>query len=101
MTQHPLFYHNRYRFKFYETNSRNVPVRASLLALAVAFPFLFIPSLDVIATVVTMIFLLNYTAVNATCALMSILRLHSWRPKFRYEICLSVFVCLRFQKAPA
>lgn len=38
---------------------------------------------DFITTVVTMIFLLNYFSVNLTCALISTLKLHSWRPKFR------------------
>eukprot|EP00124_Ichthyophonus_hoferi_P001869 Ihof_evm9s110 gene=Ihof_evmTU9s110 len=65
-------------------NSRGIPPYALAGSMIVALPFIFIPNLDIIATIVTMLYLLNYAAVNFSCFLMTVLGSPSWRPSFRF-----------------
>eukprot|EP00123_Amoebidium_parasiticum_P011961 comp21026_c0_seq1/m.28237 comp21026_c0_seq1/g.28237 ORF comp21026_c0_seq1/g.28237 comp21026_c0_seq1/m.28237 type:complete len:1182 (-) comp21026_c0_seq1:729-4274(-) len=65
-------------------NAWGIPTYALAGSMITAFPFLFIPNLDIIATIVTMLYLLNYTAVNFSCFLLTALGAPSWRPRFRF-----------------
>lgn len=52
--------------------------------MLVALPFILVKNLDLIATIVTMLYLLNYAAVNFSCFLLTVLGAPSWRPRFRF-----------------
>ena len=85
------------------------PRRASIVCFFVALPFCFIPDLDTIAAVVTMCFVLAYAVMNFTCFLLSVLKLHNWRPKYKFYhwstallgflVCIAIMVFIQYYAA--
>eukprot|EP01137_Pigoraptor_chileana_P021003 Opistho-2@84147 len=61
------------------------PGRTEVVSMMIAIPFVFIPDLDNLATVVTLVFLLCYGFTSLACLSLQLLRLPGWRPKFRYH----------------
>lgn len=63
---------------------RGEPFRALLLTAAISEIGILIASLDYVAPIITMFFLLCYGFVNMACALQTLLRTPNWRPRFRF-----------------
>lgn len=74
------------------------PKRALLLTLLISEIGVIIASLDAVAPIITMFFLMCYGFVNFACVLQSLLRLPNWRPRFRFYhwslSLLGVVLCL-------
>jgi len=81
---------------FSVTSKDGEPKRALLLTLIISEIGVLIASLDAVAPIITMFFLMCYGFVNFACTLQSLLRLPNWRPRFRfYHWSLSLIgVCL-------
>ncbi|XP_076014142.1 solute carrier family 12 member 7 isoform X3 [Genypterus blacodes] len=80
------------------------PTWALLLTAAICEIGILIASLDAVAPILSMFFLMCYLFVNAACALQTLLRTPNWRPRFKYyhwtlsflgmSLCLSLmFIC--------
>ncbi|XP_014679087.1 PREDICTED: solute carrier family 12 member 6-like, partial [Priapulus caudatus] len=69
---------------FAASTSRGEPARALLLTALISELGVLISSLDYIAPIITMFFLMCYGFVNLACALQTLLRTPSWRPRFRF-----------------
>ncbi|XP_056009154.1 solute carrier family 12 member 6-like isoform X2 [Ostrea edulis] len=84
------------------TTKRGEPFRALLLTALISELGILVANLDMVAPVITMFFLMCYGFVNMACALQTLLRTPSWRPRFKfYHWILSLFglalcVCLMF-----
>lgn len=66
------------------STKRGEPARALLLTACLSELGILIASLDYIAPIITMFFLMCYGFVNLACALQTILRTPNWRPRFRF-----------------
>ncbi|XP_029437620.1 solute carrier family 12 member 6 isoform X2 [Rhinatrema bivittatum] len=60
------------------------PTWALLLTAAIAELGILIASLDLVAPILSMFFLMCYLFVNLACALQTLLRSPNWRPRFHY-----------------
>ncbi|XP_070576078.1 solute carrier family 12 member 4-like isoform X2 [Ptychodera flava] len=60
------------------------PTWALLLTACITEVGILIASLDMVAPIITMFFLMCYMFVNFACALQTLLRTPNWRPRFRY-----------------
>ncbi|XP_077399884.1 solute carrier family 12 member 6 isoform X2 [Vanacampus margaritifer] len=60
------------------------PTWALLLTALIAEMGILIASLDLVAPILTMFFLMCYLFVNLACALQTLLRTPNWRPRFSY-----------------
>ncbi|XP_069797206.1 solute carrier family 12 member 6-like isoform X2 [Narcine bancroftii] len=60
------------------------PTWALLLTVVIAELGILIASLDMVAPILSMFFLMCYLFVNLACALQTLLRTPNWRPRFRY-----------------
>ncbi|KAF7235634.1 Solute carrier family 12 member 6 [Varanus komodoensis] len=60
------------------------PTWALLLTAGIAELGILIASLDLVAPILSMFFLMCYLFVNLACALQTLLRSPNWRPRFRY-----------------
>uniref|UniRef100_A0A670J718 Solute carrier family 12 member 6 n=1 Tax=Podarcis muralis TaxID=64176 RepID=A0A670J718_PODMU len=60
------------------------PTWALLLTAGIAELGILIASLDMVAPILSMFFLMCYLFVNLACALQTLLRSPNWRPRFRY-----------------
>ncbi|XP_043565992.1 solute carrier family 12 member 5-like [Chiloscyllium plagiosum] len=80
------------------------PTWALLLTACICETGILIASLDEVAPILSMFFLMCYMFVNLACALQTLLRTPNWRPRFRYyhwtmsflgmSLCLSLmFIC--------
>ncbi|CDW57962.1 protein kcc [Trichuris trichiura] len=77
---------------FQKTTSRGEPLRAILLSTCICECCILIAFLESITALISQFFLMCYMSVNAACALQSILKAPSWRPRFRfYHWTLSMF----------
>ncbi|KAI0215201.1 Solute carrier family 12 member 6 [Lamellibrachia satsuma] len=77
---------------FSVTTKKGEPMRALLLTATISEIGVLIASLDYIAPIITMFFLMCYGFVNLACALQTLLKTPSWRPRFRfYHWTLSLF----------
>ncbi|XP_069489866.1 solute carrier family 12 member 6 isoform X2 [Ambystoma mexicanum] len=80
--------------------SNGEPTWALLLTAVIAELGILIASLDLVAPILSMFFLMCYLFVNLACALQTLLRSPNWRPRFHYyhwtlsflgmSICLSL-----------
>lgn len=52
--------------------------------MCIAEAGILIASLDAVAPIITMFFLMCYAFVNLACALQSLLKSPSWRPRYKY-----------------
>lgn len=89
--------------KFFSvTTKRGEPFRALLLTVAISEIGILIANLDVVAPVITMFFLMCYGFVNLACALQTLVKTPSWRPRFRFYhwalslLGLALCICLMF-----
>ncbi|XP_078500948.1 solute carrier family 12 member 6 isoform X3 [Lissotriton helveticus] len=64
--------------------SNGEPTWALLLTAAIAELGILIASLDLVAPILSMFFLMCYLFVNLACALQTLLRSPNWRPRFHY-----------------
>ncbi|XP_046375245.1 solute carrier family 12 member 4-like isoform X6 [Haliotis rufescens] len=69
---------------FSKTTKRGEPVRALLLTMLISEFGILIASLDYVAPIITMFFLMCYGFVNMACAMLTLLRTPNWRPRFRF-----------------
>ncbi|XP_062335647.1 solute carrier family 12 member 7 isoform X3 [Osmerus eperlanus] len=80
------------------------PTWALLLTAAICEIGILIASLDAVAPILSMFFLMCYLFVNLACAVQTLLRTPNWRPRFKYyhwalsflgmSLCLSLmFIC--------
>eukprot|EP00051_Salpingoeca_urceolata_P029211 m.6462 g.6462 ORF g.6462 m.6462 type:complete len:1025 (+) comp2653_c0_seq1:160-3234(+) len=69
---------------FAKGNAAGEPTRALILTAIIAEVGVLIASLDAVAPIITMFFLMCYGFVNLACSLQSLLRAPSWRPRFHY-----------------
>ncbi|XP_061591860.1 solute carrier family 12 member 5b [Cololabis saira] len=80
------------------------PTWALLLTAAICEIGIIIASLDAVAPILSMFFLMCYMFVNLACALQTLLRTPNWRPRFKFyhwalsflgmSLCLSLmFIC--------
>ncbi|XP_064611354.1 solute carrier family 12 member 4-like isoform X2 [Liolophura sinensis] len=69
---------------FKVTTKKGEPMRAILLTAAISEIGILIASLDYVAPIITMFFLMCYGFVNMACALQTLLRTPNWRPRFRF-----------------
>lgn len=69
---------------FSVTTKRGEPFRALLLTLLISEIGICIANLDHVAPIITMFFLMCYGFVNMACALQTLLRTPSWRPRFQF-----------------
>ncbi|XP_052398912.1 solute carrier family 12 member 7 isoform X4 [Carassius gibelio] len=60
------------------------PTWALLLTAVICESGILIASLDAVAPILSMFFLMCYLFVNLACALQTLLRTPNWRPRFRY-----------------
>jgi potassium/chloride transporter 4/5/6 len=60
------------------------PTRALLLTVAICQVAILIGNVDAIAPLLSMFFLMCYGFVNLACALQTLLKTPSWRPRFQY-----------------
>nr|XP_054748725.1 solute carrier family 12 member 4-like isoform X2 [Lytechinus pictus] len=68
------------------------PTWALLLTALISEIGILIASLDLVAPIITMFFLMCYAFVNLACALQTLLKTPNWRPRFRfYHWILSFF----------
>lgn len=68
------------------------PRRAVLMTLALCLPAMFIPDIETVATYTSLAFLCMYASMNASCFVVSVLNLHSWRPQFKYYHWFTAFL---------
>lgn len=64
--------------------SNGEPTWALLLTAGIAELGILIASLDLVAPILSMFFLMCYLFVNLACAVQTLLRTPNWRPRFRY-----------------
>ncbi|XP_033755337.1 solute carrier family 12 member 6-like isoform X2 [Pecten maximus] len=69
---------------FSVTTKRGEPFRALIMTVFISEIGILIASLDDVAPIITMFFLMCYGFVNMACALQTLLRTPSWRPRFRF-----------------
>ncbi|XP_028934280.1 solute carrier family 12 member 6 isoform X2 [Ornithorhynchus anatinus] len=69
---------------FGHSKANGEPTWALLLTAAIAELGILIASLDLVAPILSMFFLMCYLFVNLACALQTLLRSPNWRPRFRY-----------------
>ncbi|OWF50135.1 Solute carrier family 12 member 6 [Mizuhopecten yessoensis] len=69
---------------FSVTTKRGEPFRALIMTVLISEVGILIASLDDVAPIITMFFLMCYGFVNMACALQTLLRTPSWRPRFRF-----------------
>uniref|UniRef100_A0A2R9AVH8 Solute carrier family 12 member 6 n=1 Tax=Pan paniscus TaxID=9597 RepID=A0A2R9AVH8_PANPA len=69
---------------FGHSKANGEPTWALLLTAAIAELGILIASLDLVAPILSMFFLMCYLFVNLACALQTLLRTPNWRPRFRY-----------------
>ncbi|RDD47585.1 Solute carrier family 12 member 6 [Trichoplax sp. H2] len=69
---------------FKVTSKSGEPTRALILTFFIAEIGIIIASLDSVAPIITIFFLMCYSFVNLACTLQSLLKAPSWRPRFRY-----------------
>eukprot|EP00049_Salpingoeca_infusionum_P011376 m.197903 g.197903 ORF g.197903 m.197903 type:complete len:1056 (+) comp14912_c0_seq1:122-3289(+) len=83
---------------FGKASASGEPTRALILTVLISECGIVIASLDAVAPILTMFFLLCYGFVNLACSLQSLLKAPSWRPRFRYYhwslSALGVLLCL-------
>uniref|UniRef100_A0A5S6QV31 Solute carrier family 12 member 6 n=1 Tax=Trichuris muris TaxID=70415 RepID=A0A5S6QV31_TRIMR len=76
----------------FQKTTRGEPLRAILLSICICECCILIAFLESITALISQFFLMCYMSVNAACALQSILKAPSWRPRFRfYHWTLSMF----------
>ncbi|XP_053401754.1 solute carrier family 12 member 4-like isoform X2 [Mercenaria mercenaria] len=63
---------------------RGEPFLALLLTVGIAEAGVLVGNLDYVTPVITMFFLMCYLFVNLACALQTLLRSPSWRPRYRF-----------------
>ncbi|XP_041417026.1 solute carrier family 12 member 4 isoform X2 [Xenopus laevis] len=89
---------------FGQGKANGEPTWALLLTAFIAELGILIASLDMVAPVLSMFFLMCYLFVNLACAVQTLLRTPNWRPRFKYyhwalsffgmSICLALmFIC--------
>uniref|UniRef100_A0A8B9K4P8 Solute carrier family 12 member 4 n=1 Tax=Astyanax mexicanus TaxID=7994 RepID=A0A8B9K4P8_ASTMX len=66
------------------------PTWALLLTGLIAELGILIASLDMVAPILSMFFLMCYLFVNLACAVQTLLRTPNWRPRFKYYHCVCV-----------
>ncbi|MBN3290667.1 S12A4 protein, partial [Polypterus senegalus] len=64
--------------------SNGEPTWALLLTAVIAELGILIASLDMVAPILSMFFLMCYLFVNLACAVQTLLRTPNWRPRFKY-----------------
>ncbi|XP_074646904.1 solute carrier family 12 member 4-like isoform X2 [Tubulanus polymorphus] len=69
---------------FSVTTKKGEPVRALLMTACITELGILIASLDYVAPIITMFFLMCYGFVNLACALQTLLKTPNWRPRFRF-----------------
>eukprot|EP00039_Didymoeca_costata_P006209 m.88294 g.88294 ORF g.88294 m.88294 type:complete len:942 (+) comp13158_c0_seq1:178-3003(+) len=69
---------------FGKSSASGEPVRALILTVLIAEGAVLIASLDLVAPIITMFFLMCYAFVNLACALQSLLKSPSWRPTYQF-----------------
>ncbi|XP_054608966.1 solute carrier family 12 member 6-like isoform X2 [Dunckerocampus dactyliophorus] len=69
---------------FGQGKANGEPTWALLLTALIAELGILIASLDLVAPILTMFFLMCYLFVNLACALQTLLRTPNWRPRFSY-----------------
>ncbi|KAK6186052.1 hypothetical protein SNE40_008163 [Patella caerulea] len=69
---------------FSATTKRGEPFRALILTAVISEIGILIASLDYVAPIITMFFLMCYGFVNMACALQTLLQTPNWRPRFRF-----------------
>ncbi|KAJ8268729.1 hypothetical protein COCON_G00113360 [Conger conger] len=69
---------------FGEGKANGEPTWALLLTALIAELGILIASLDLVAPILSMFFLMCYLFVNLACALQTLLRTPNWRPRFSY-----------------
>ena len=69
---------------FGKASSTGEPTRALVLTVIIAECGVLIASLDAVAPIITMFFLMCYLFVNIACVLQSLLKAPSWRPRYKY-----------------
>ncbi|XP_044521079.1 solute carrier family 12 member 6 isoform X1 [Gracilinanus agilis] len=69
---------------FGHSKANGEPTWALLLTAVIAELGILIASLDLVAPILSMFFLMCYLFVNLACALQTLLRTPNWRPRFRY-----------------
>eukprot|EP00041_Stephanoeca_diplocostata_P025237 m.656760 g.656760 ORF g.656760 m.656760 type:complete len:1031 (-) comp22706_c0_seq1:147-3239(-) len=83
---------------FGKASKTGEPTRALVLTVLIAECGVLIASLDTVAPIITMFFLMCYGFINLACALQSLLRSPSWRPRYKYYhwglSALGVLMCL-------
>jgi len=67
-----------------KASSGGEPHRALIVTVCIAQCSVMLASLDAVAPIITMFFLMCYCFVNVACALQSLLKSPSWRPRYRY-----------------
>uniref|UniRef100_A0A8C4MW58 Solute carrier family 12 member 4 n=1 Tax=Equus asinus asinus TaxID=83772 RepID=A0A8C4MW58_EQUAS len=70
------------------------PTWALLLTALIAELGILIASLDMVAPILSMFFLMCYLFVNLACAVQTLLRTPNWRPRFKYYHCFLGSSCL-------
>lgn len=68
---------------FSVTTKSGEPLRALVLTAMISLIGVLIASLDYIAPIITMFFLMCYGFVNLACVLQSLLKTPNWRPRFK------------------
>ncbi|XP_028811672.1 solute carrier family 12 member 4 isoform X2 [Denticeps clupeoides] len=69
---------------FGHSKANGEPTWALLLTTGIAGLGIFIASLDMVAPILSMFFLMCYLFVNLACAVQTLLRTPNWRPRFKY-----------------
>eukprot|EP00035_Acanthoeca_spectabilis_P040247 m.68425 g.68425 ORF g.68425 m.68425 type:complete len:994 (+) comp9919_c0_seq2:60-3041(+) len=69
---------------FGKASESGEPTRALILTACIAEAGILIASLDTVAPIITMFFLMCYAFVNLACAIQSLLKSPSWRPRYKY-----------------
>ncbi|XP_067930214.1 solute carrier family 12 member 4-like isoform X2 [Watersipora subatra] len=69
---------------FARTTKKGEPLFALILTAGISELGILIASLDYVAPIITMFFLMCYGFVNLACALQTLLKSPSWRPRFRF-----------------
>uniref|UniRef100_A0A671QSN2 Solute carrier family 12 member 7-like n=1 Tax=Sinocyclocheilus anshuiensis TaxID=1608454 RepID=A0A671QSN2_9TELE len=71
-------------FVFGHGKANGEPTWALLLTAVICESGILIASLDAVAPILSMFFLMCYLFVNLACALQTLLRTPNWRPRFKY-----------------
>ena len=69
---------------FFKSTLGGEPTRALILTAVIAEIGILIASLDHVAPIITLFFLMCYMFVNIACSLQSLLKAPNWRPRFKY-----------------